>query len=274
MKIDIILYSIFLLCIGVCGGLMLTSAKIDDYETTIYNDHKPSRITTEPNTNPVDGVIVTNKINVDTFQIVNNIDTVYDYKFEAKEWFAFINSKYKYQYDPIPYTDEELNIFTNILYRESRASQTLNQEVDQYFVAICGIQTIIGLKKHKSIMDLVKNGHSFTWPAYGSTERYDNKDWVQCRKVCKNVLECKIPTFVPYIPTGTIAYWNARLDTNMKQKAHLEANYICIASTTWDHHYYCHLKYITKEELDYLKDNQLVCNPIKKNISNGALCSK
>lgn len=270
MKIDVILYSSFLLCIGFCIGLTFNNDTKVPQQAGIV-----SLVKTDTSKKEIDTMSVIKLFN-DTIKYYDGNDDscrFYDYNFEAKEWFAFLNSDYKYNYEPIPYTEEELNIFANILYRESRASATLNQQVDQYFVAICGIQTIVGLKKHKSIMDLAKNGHSFTWPKFGSQNRFDNKDWVQCRKVCKDVLECKIPSFVPYIPTGTIAYWNARIDTNMKQKAHLEANYICVASTTWDHHYYCHTKYITEGELEYLKDNSLLCNPIKKNISNGKLCS-
>jgi hypothetical protein len=81
-----------------------------------------------------------------------------------KEWYAFSNSPLKYYYKPIKYTEKELNLFTNILYRESRVSDTKNHIIDQYLVTICGIQTITVMKKYKSITEMVIKGSSFTMP--------------------------------------------------------------------------------------------------------------
>jgi hypothetical protein len=190
-----------------------------------------------------------------------------------KEWYAFSKSKLKYYYQPIKYTEKELNLLTNILYRESRISDTKNHMIDQYLVMICGIQTITVMKKHKSINDLIKNGTSFTMPKAKYKTKFNDANWVKCREICKNVLECKIPSFVPYVPNGTICYWNDNVDTNIKQKKHLESKYVCVASTIHETHYYCHIDYIEDYELKYLIDNDLQCNPIKKKISNGVLCN-
>lgn len=188
-----------------------------------------------------------------------------------KEWFAFDNSNFKYNYDTICYSEEDLNLFADILWRESRAYFTIGQRIDQYLVAICGIQTIIGLKQHKDIHDLIYNGYSFTFPKTNSKRR-KSKAWIECRKVCKNVLECNIPAYVPYVPHGTICYWNSRIDTNLKHKKRLEDTYQCVGSTVWDHHYYCYPKYMTEKERQYLFNNDKLCNPIVKNIENGIYC--
>jgi len=190
-----------------------------------------------------------------------------------KEWYAFSNSPLKYYYKPIKYTEKELNLFTNILYRESRVSDTKNHIIDQYLVTICGIQTITVMKKHKSITEMIKKGSSFTMPKAKYKTKFNDPNWIKCREICKNVLECKIPSFIPYVPDGTISYWNDNIDTNIRQKKHLESKYICVASTVHDTHYYCHIDYIKDYELEYIIDNNLQCNPIKKKISNGILCN-
>ena len=190
-----------------------------------------------------------------------------------KEWYAFSQYKLRYNYEPIKYTEKELTLLTNVLYRESRVSDTKNHIIDQYFVVICGIQVITVLKKYKTITNLITKGSSFTMPKAKYKTYFDNKNWVNCREICKNVLECKIPDFVPYLPDGTISYWNDKIDTNVKQKKHLESKYICVASTIHDTHYYCHIDYIKDYELEYITNNNLQCNPIKKKIKNGILCN-
>ena len=57
-----------------------------------------------------------------------------------KEWYLFSQYKLRYNYKPIKYTEKELTLLTNVLYRESRVSDTKNHMIDQYFVVICGIQ--------------------------------------------------------------------------------------------------------------------------------------
>ena len=190
-----------------------------------------------------------------------------------KEWYLFSQYKLRYNYKPIKYTEKELTLLTNVLYRESRVSDTKNHMIDQYFVVICGIQTITVLNKHKTITELITKGSSFTMPKAKYKTKFNDDNWVKCREICKNVLECKIPKFVPYLPDGTISYWNDRIDTNVNQKKHLESKYICVASTVHDTHYYCHIDYIKDHELEYIISNNLQCNPIKKKIKNGILCN-
>lgn len=176
----------------------------------------------------------------------------YNYVLEPNEWYPYYNSGFIFSYNPVKYTEKELNLFTNILYRESGMSYNLNQQVDQYYVAICGIQAIIAMGKYETITELIKHGSSFTYPQNGFTSYPNDTLWTKCKVVCKNVLERNIPSFVPYIPMGTIAYWNDKIDTNVKQKNHLKDKYIKVATTIWGTDYYCHKDYISEKDLNYL----------------------
>jgi hypothetical protein len=215
----------------------------------------------------VDGVRVINKI--DTFSNYSTIKHIPG----KSEWYAYDKSLFYYDYKPLKYSEQELNLLTNILYRESGIDSTnIDHEINQYFVVICAIYTINSFNKFNSITELINSGTTFTRPLNGHLNKDKVNGWNKCKEICKNVLECKIPSYIPYLPTGTIAYWGSEIDTNEKQKKHLESNYICVASTSLNVHYYCHLKYISNVELNYLIHNDLLCNPIKKNISNGKLC--
>jgi hypothetical protein len=230
--------------------------------------------------NPIDSICISvvDTVNETITQVCK--DTI-EYKREPKEWYAFEGSKFKYNYKPIPYTEKELNLFTNVLYRESGMGFTVNQEVNKYFVAIVGVMRIICENdKFKTISDMIKYSNSFTYPEYGTRMPYDSikrpneyKAWMHCKNVVKNVLEANIPSYVPYIPYGTFCYWSDEIDTNMQQKRYLEERGICIATSVWNSHYYLIEKYAKPEELQYLVDNDLLCNPVPKKIGNGKLCS-
>jgi hypothetical protein len=210
-----------------------------------------------------------------------------------KEWFPFANKKYNYE--PIVATEDERNHFANILYRESGNAAVFkghgfqigkwgdtiplsSLEVDQYFVALVGIRTIHATKhpydKCQTLSDMFYNGQ-FT--PENSIPHWDNIHWRQCRKVVDNVLACKIPTHIPYLPQGTFCYWNSRIDTNVKQKRYLETQGIHVATTIKDHHYFVIVHYADPEEIGYLL-NYGACSEVTKHgpkqIKNGILCDR
>lgn len=202
------------------------------------------------------------------------IDTVKYEKLE-KEFFAF---GYKpYDYKPVSYTQKELYLLTNILYRESTSSKNVHDEIDQYFVIICAINRLYINNKQRNeshvhtVMDIIYRTKSFTEPKRKFTTSFDNPHWVKCLNITKNVLDAKIPSYIPHIPKGTIAYWNSRIDTNMRQKAHLQQRYVCVASTVKDHHYFAVVDWLSDEEKQLMKTTK---NPVKKNISNGQFYTK
>ena len=203
------------------------------------------------------------------------------YEKGPNEWYAFEGSDFKYDYKPIPYTEEELNVYTNIIYRETGMGLTMNAEVDKYFVGIVGImRTLFENDRYKTITDMISKSNSFTYPAGGNRNPFDStsrpleyETWMFCNKVVKNVLDATIPSYVPYLPYGTFCYWNDKNDTNMKQRYYLETRGMCVATTCWGHSYYVIKGYERKEEIQYLIDNDRACNPTPKIISNGILCN-
>jgi hypothetical protein len=218
----------------------------------------------------------------DTICVNNEIeDCNIHYEKGPNEWYAFEESDFKYDYKPIPYTEEELNVYTNIIYRETGMGLTTNAEVDKYFVAIVGIMRILCENdRYKTITDMVSRSNSFTYPTYGNKSPFDSisrpleyKCWMLCRDVAQNVLNGTIPSYVPYLPYGTFCYWNDKNDTNMKQKYYLETRGMCVATTCWGHSFYVIKGYERKEEIQYLIDNDRTCNPTPKIISNGILCN-
>ena len=193
-----------------------------------------------------------------------------EYQKHSKEWYAF-DSTWKYEYS-VNYNEKDLLILTNIIFRESGGIPTLNHEIDQYFVGICAIRVM----QHydiSSVRDLVR-----TKPTFSNTRGFDkrvlqdNPYWLQCYQVAKNVLDCKIPNHIPYLPKGTFFYWNSRLDTNMEQKRLIESKCVSVASTIVDHHYYAMIDVLDVEERSNIV--KVGCNPIKKNIKNGKICNK
>jgi hypothetical protein len=281
----------FIVVLLMCGIMIsFGSIEINNNKNEIITELKYS--TDSVNTFDIDSMLfidtikivtIDNKKNNYTYCDVNDIKGNHEKNDNmlTKQYYAFANSPFEYDYEPIPYTEEELNLFANVLHAESRDKSTLEREIDMYFVAICGIMRILCENhSYKTVTDMVLYSNSFPYKVKGGTKPlFDSiqnpkayKIWADCREVAKNVLERNIPCYVPYLPYGTFCYWNDRIDTNMKQARYLENRGICIATTVWEHHYYIIEGYHKQEELDYLVKNNLICNPIKKRIKNGILC--
>ena len=223
-------------------------------------------------TNIAGGSIIDNS----RFNVIVKEDTSKDVVYEPthKEWYAFDNT-WRYNYEPIEYTEEELALFTNILYRESRSSNNLSKEIDQYLVMICAVRRFHYDRGNKAPIrcprDIVTKCHSFTIPD-NPHKTLDNRHWYKCQKIVKNVFHCNIPSYIPYIPHGTFAYWNSRIDTNMRQKQSLQTRHTIVASTVKDHHYFARVEHLLPSEVDYLSAVQKTRpNKISKNISNGVI---
>lgn len=276
---DLTLYTILLFFTGVFIGMAfrveLSNAKP---LTTIY------KIDSTDVSAQQDGVLIFNQIDTincnkdyTTITKVNNecvkAKPAYNFNQDSTEYFAFPRDSFDYTYTPIKYTDYELLLFTNILYRESRDHSTLHTQIDQYFVCIAGIQRILcEPHKYPTVEDMVFRSGSFSYPLHVLTMRFDStthprqyKVWMNCQKVVKNVLERNIPKYVPYLPKGTFCYWNSRIDTNLKQKHYLETRAYSVASTIWNHHYYVIDYYCDEKEKEYLIRNGLTYNPVIEN---------
>lgn len=206
-----------------------------------------------------------------------------EYKMLEKEWFPFRGVPYDYK--PVKYDSTSLIKFVNILYRESGTKpskytlEDLNEamDIDRYLVAITavrGIQSSVeSMKKINSLDDLLKSKTFF--PYKKSSKVIDNEQWRDCYKVAVEVLNCRIPDFVPYIPSGTICYWNSRIDTNKKQKRYLENMCIHVGSSVKDHHYFAPDALITAEEKEFLIRNSTCYDRQgkgNKRIKAGILC--
>jgi hypothetical protein len=253
------------------GGLSQSSVPV----TMVKNEIMVSDTTTSK----IDSCYDSDTVSIEIKQEPRIIDT--QIQKQPQEWYAFENSNFKYDYKPIPYTEKELNLFTNVLYRESGQGFDRGAEINKYFVVIVGIMRILcENNKYKSVTSMIKNSGSFHYPTNGTKVPFDStsnpnqyKAWVHCKEVVRNVLNATIPSYVPYIPYGTFCYWSDQIDTNVKQKKYLENRGICIATSVWNCHYYVIKAYSRPEELQYLIDNGKTCNPIPKIIGNGMLCT-
>lgn len=214
---------------------------------------------------------------------------VADRPFE-NEWAAF-NHQWRYKYEPIVFKDSSYKILlTNILYRESgMLPKNQREEVDQYLVALCAIRWIQAHPEYLENPYIYRAFYIFTVPVNDNrvpnfklnkdgTKASDyvynlrRKSWLKCRAVVENVLECRIPKHIPYVPHGTYCYWNDDLDTDLVHGKRLEKHYANIVTTIRNHHYYADPRDMTKEELEYLVFNK-PCNPLKKRINNGIFCN-
>lgn len=183
-----------------------------------------------------------------------------------KEWFAFHDWSWQdHKYEPIPYTQRQLDVMTDMLTIESNYGDSKPHQIDQYFVVLGGVRAIGWRSDVNSLQDLIaKSGLWSEKPTYHRGTWY----WKKNQEIVKNVLNCTLPAWVPYMPTSASYYWNSRLDTNMKQKERLETTCVCFASSIRDHHYFAKWEFLTQEEQAWLLLNP---NPIKKNISNGII---
>lgn len=220
-------------------------------------------------------------------------------KLHKKEWFPF--KDFKYNLDKQNWSKKNRILFTNILFRESGGTVTnIHKEVDQYLVAITAMRRYIGknytspvvikkynkkFKRYKSqAIKVTKNYYyvpkfvgaysmaSSKKPVFkGGTKVINEKAWQQCYKVVNNVLKGNIPDFVPYVPHGTYAYLNSRIDTDMNWINSVTKKWVVVASTVKDHHYYANPEEMTKKEIEHLKKGPI--NPINIRFKDGLFAS-
>lgn len=238
--------------------------------------------------------VIASTLKLDTINVIDSISdlsnkprkVLYHYKHDAlnspvkhvthrnhtdseQQWFAF-DSTWQYNHKKIAFTERELNMFTNILCRESRSCKTREQEIDCYFVAIVMLRKTQTINCTTASCMLKAGGFSYTQAMYDRTA-YNEPSWVKCREILKNVFSCRIPSYVPYLPHGTFYYWNSRLDRAWPWRKRLEQRCINVASTVKDHHYFVQPDAMANDEKAYLYERYTnhIVNPINKNIANG-----
>lgn len=206
----------------------------------------------------------------------NENDLVFT-KDSLKEWEAFPRSEWDYNYDIIPYSERELMALTNVIWRESASSSDANRVRDQYMVMLTALRVVQNIKRKKiTLTDMLEKGtfqyvteKYYTSPCYNwdpkikseATLNEYKEIWLQCKQVALNVINCNIPKYIPYLPTGTFYYHNSRLDKNVAQRKHLEKTSWCIASSIKDHFYFMQIEYATPKEITYLVENKIE-NPV------------
>jgi hypothetical protein len=220
-------------------------------------------------------------------------------KLHKKEWFPF--KDFKYKLNKQKWSQSNKVLFTNILFRESGGTVTSkHKEIDQYLVAITAMRRYIGknytspviikkynknFKRYKSqAVKITKKYYhvpkfvgaysmaSLKKPVFkGGTKVINEKAWQQCYKVVNDVLEGTIPDFVPYVPHGTYAYLNSRIDTDMDWINSVTKKWVVVASTVKDHHYYADPEEMTKEEIEHLKKGPI--NPKNTRFEDGLFAS-
>lgn len=199
-------------------------------------------------------------------------DNIIPYKPDSMEWFAF-KGGWQCDYN-VKYDDSAITVLTNILYKESRSFETENKLIDKYLVIMCAIRKTelkYGNNVNKFIAAL-KSGdcNMFGWRDYFYTPK-SGKNWDNCKEVVLNILNGNIPDYVPYVPHGTINYWNSDIDTNTAQRLMLEKKYVIFASTVKQHHFFVKESEMRPEEREYLKSVSCL-NNVEKNIDNGYYC--
>jgi len=204
------------------------------------------------------------------------------------EWFPY--KGFKYDLKALEWTDRDVILFTNILFRESGSTViSKNHEIDQYFVAISAIRRYVDENLDSPVV-IVRYNKSFTRfknvaikttedsyyvprfvgafsmasyevPAFKRNKEANMKAWLQCHKVVLNVLKGEIPSHVPYIPHGTFAYLKKSIDTDYAWINAVTKKWCNVATTIKDHHYYANPVHMTAQEREHLQNNPF--NPIK-----------
>jgi hypothetical protein len=171
-------------------------------------------------------------------------------------------------------------MFTNILYREFKSRYNKHDEIDQYLVAITAIRryTDKGPMFFRDKFVGAFRKASTSKPKFYKNKAMKEKAWKGCYEVVKNVLAGKIPDYIPYIPHGTSAYLNSRLEGENSEyrKKHkinvgwvntCQTEYAIVASTVKDHHYYANPELMTTKEINHLKRNPH--NPVNTEFKDG-----
>ena len=181
-----------------CGALYHNIHGEDDKRDLVATVTPVTVDTIHVDTNSLKETTCIDSIVVDSSVSVR--DSLPTYEPLKKEFFAF---GYKpYDYTPVKYTERELVLLTNVLYRESTSSKTVNEEIDQYLVVICAINRLYVNNNQPNeshvhtIMDIIYRTKSFTEPKRKFTTSFDNKHWVKCYNITKNVLDAKIPSSI------------------------------------------------------------------------------
>lgn len=189
-----------------------------------------------------------------------------------KEWFAL--KGFKYDLDTLNWKQEDIILFANILSRESGSTvRSVHQEIDMYLVAIAARYRFLDKGyEHPVVKERTKSRFVGAYSMEAKTKPkfkkpLNEKAWNKCYEIVSNVLSGNIPDFVPYIPNGTHAYLNSRLDTDQAWINACTTKWVVVASTIKDHHYYANPDYFTAEEEAALRKNPF--NPVNTRFKDG-----
>lgn len=252
------------------------------------------------------GTLVIDK--ADTTKVQETVPIVTHDTLHHKEWFPF--KGFKYELKAHNWSEENKLLFVNILFRESGGTVTnIHQEIDQYLVAICAIRRykdknskLVVTKKYSKRILYRKGSKTYTKyrkrstketktyfyvpkflgaytmaskkrPVFtGGTRFINEKAWNKCYETVTDVLSGTIPNYVPYIPHGTYAYLNSRLDVDRGWIRACTIRWGVVASTIKDHHYYCNPEDILEWEYAHIMKNP--CNPANKRFKDGFFANK
>jgi len=230
-------------------------------------------------------------------EVVVSLDTVITpvnvvFRKSVEHWTPF--EGFSYDLPGRMWSDSNKILFTNILFRESTGSNGIEEQIDQYLVAITALRRLDG--KNYNELVVTKAYNKSKYPRYSkrctrsddkyyyiekfvgafSMESYNKPTfgkkinriaWDKCYIVVNNTLEGDIPSYVPYIPMGTYTYLNSRLDTDESWIRTVTTKYVVVASTIKDHHFYADPSQMNDDEIKQLKRNPN--SPLNKRFSSG-----